>query len=143
MKKSFAALLFVLTLALTGCSNETPATDRSSIADTSVEEPCPGAIDWTEAASAEGQNVVVQGQVMSARYESGITGEPTFLNVGADYPDPSRFTVVIWGQDRGNFDEAPEVAYDSETLCVSGDVTNYQGVPQMAVSDPSQVTIVP
>ena len=75
-------------------------------------------------------------------YRPDVNGAPTFINVGADYPDSSRFTVIVWGQDRDAFTKAPENSYDGTKLCVSGHITNYRGLPQMEVSGPDQVQVV-
>lgn len=124
-------------LALAGCSTETGADGGTS------SDACPGAINWRDASSVEGGQAVVQGPVVSASYQADVTGQPTFLNLGADYPDHSRFTVVIWGQDRADFPTPPEVLFDGMTLCVSGEVYEYEGAPQIRVDDPSQLSTLP
>jgi hypothetical protein len=72
---------------------------------------CSGAISWNAALSHIGETLTVEGPVVSAHYASDSNGKPTFLNVGKDYPDPGRFTVVIWGEDRGRFSSPPEGTY--------------------------------
>ncbi len=69
-------------------------------------------------------------------------GQPTFLNVGKDYPDPGRFTVLIWGEDRANFSTPPEDAYAGVTICVTGSVQTYEGVPEVVVHDPAAILVV-
>ena len=49
-------------------------------------------------------------------------------------------TIVIWGADRGQFDE-PERFYDGKRICVSGKLEAFRGRPQIVVHDPSQITI--
>src|SRR3712207_4248623 len=70
---------------------------------TSQEEDCPGAISWDDALQHVGERQTIEGPVVGTVYVASSNGQPTFLNVGRDYPDSGRFTVVIWGDDRDNF----------------------------------------
>ena len=124
----------VISLTVTGCGASSTAPEAA---------PCPEATNWTDADSVEGESGEIVGPVISTSYRPDVKGEPTFLNVGADYPKSSRFTVVIWGEDRGNFPTEPESDFDQETICVNGDVFDYRGVSEIAVSDPSQIEISP
>ena len=65
-------------------------------------------------------------------------GNDTFINVGRDYPDTSRFVIVIWD------DGPPAVASDVDEpfVCQTGDVTSYRGVPQIEVHDSSDVSVI-
>lgn len=76
---------------------------------------------------------------MSTHFASTSNGQPTFLNVGRDYPDPGRFTIVIWGDDRANFSAPPEDLYDAATICVTGTIETYEGVPQIVANAPSDI----
>ena len=58
---------------------------------------CAGAISWSQAKAYIGRVKTVRGRVAGAFYASSSNGSPTFLNLGAGYPSPRRFTVVIWG----------------------------------------------
>jgi hypothetical protein len=100
---------------------------------------CPGAVPWSSASSYSGQSITVSGPVISTDDSSSSNGAPTFLNIGADYPDPSRFTVVIWGENRANFPSAPEDLYRGKSVCVSGTVTIYQSRPEIEVTAPGQI----
>lgn len=108
---------------------------------TSPPATCSGSISWEEAESHVGEEATVEGPVVSTRYAYESEGAPTFLNIGRTFPDPERFTVVIWEDDRDNFDFSPESEYDGETLCVSGVVNSYEGVPQIEVSVPDQLEV--
>jgi hypothetical protein len=103
---------------------------------------CPGSTNWDEAASVEGQDTTIRGPVAGVSYRPDVNGAPTFINVGADYPDNSRSTVIVWGQDRDAFAKAPENTYDGKKLCVSGHITSYRGLPEMEVNSPDQVQVV-
>jgi len=96
-------------------------------------------VNWSEAVNYIGQRVTVCGPVVSTNYLDRSWGKPTFLNIGKPHPDPKRFTVVIWGKYRDNFPSSPEVYYRERTICVSGLVTEYKGVPEIEARSPSQI----
>jgi hypothetical protein len=79
---------------------------------------------------------------MSTKYAPSSRGQPTFLDIGKPYPNPDRFTVVIWSEGRGNFPEPPEDAYEGKNICVSGLIEMYQGSPEIAVDSPSDIRTV-
>ena len=100
---------------------------------------CDGAISPATAHSRVGQQVVVKGPVAEAHYAVNGDGQPTFLYLGAPYPDPSRLTVVIWGRDRSHFPRPPEEAYASSTICVAGTVETTPDGLGMEVEWPSSI----
>jgi DNA/RNA endonuclease YhcR with UshA esterase domain len=59
-----------------------------------------------------------------------------------DYPDPRRFTVVIWIENRASFGR-PEVRYRGHTICVRRIVESYRGVPEIEARSPSQIRVLP
>jgi len=87
-----------------------------------------------------GKTQTVCGQVASANYAARSKGRPTFLNLDRAYPNHI-FTVVIWGNDRTNFRDPPERAYDRKKICVTGVISSYKGVPEIVASDPSQIRL--
>ena len=99
----------------------------------------PGSISWDEAKYHIGERTTVCGPVVDATWASGSNGKPTFLNLGKPYPDPDRFTVVIWIQYRSNFPQAPEEYYLGKTICVTGLIDEYKGIPQIEVKYPSEI----
>jgi hypothetical protein len=101
---------------------------------------CRGAISWTAARQAVGRIATVKGPVVDAYYARSSNGSPTFLNVGRAYPSPSRFTIVIWSENRARFG-TPERRYRGRTICVRGRVSTYQGAPQMEAVSPSQIAV--
>ena len=96
-------------------------------------------IDWDEAAYYIGEHKTVCGPVVDSHYASSSNGQPTFLNIGQPYPKPNRFTVVIWGRNRSKFSTGPEQLYSGDTICVTGLIEEYRGIPEIEVSDPSQI----
>lgn len=69
----------------------------------------------------------------------GVNGDPLFINIGADYPDKSRLTVVIWGENR---DDTTEDIVDSllgKEVVVFGSPYEYNGAAQIEIMDPSEL----
>ena len=87
-----------------------------------------GALTTSDAAANVGRVEVVCGTVVRAVYAETSNGSPTFLNLDKA---SGRFTIVIWGDYRGLFDDAPEVLFADELVCIQGPITTYKGVPQI------------
>jgi DNA/RNA endonuclease YhcR with UshA esterase domain len=102
---------------------------------------CSGAISWQKASSLVGRVATIQGTIAGTHYATSSNGSPTFLNIGADYPSPSRFTALIWSESRAAFGR-PEVRYRGHTVCVHGLVSTYQGVPEVVLRTVSQIKII-
>lgn len=83
----------------------------------------------------------IRGPVVGATFASDSRGQPTFLDTGKGYPDPGRFTVVIWIPNRDNFPAAPEELYRGRIVCVTGEVTVYDGVPEMEIVGPEDIVV--
>ena len=135
--------------AASGSSNPTVITmdsDKTVIAyftrpPDDCEEFPPGLIPWHEANDHIGERVTVCGPVKSTYYCSTCKGEPTFLNIGEPHPNPDRFTVIIWGDNRDNFPETPETYYKDKCVCVTGLVVPYDGIAEIEVTSPDQIEI--
>ncbi len=91
-----------------------------------------------QAAEHVGEVATVCGKVASATYASRSRGRPTFLNLDKPYPDHIS-TIVIWGENRGEFSEAPERVYREKRICVTGEIETYRGKPQIEVEEPGQI----
>ena len=96
-------------------------------------------IQWDEAKDHPGDRLTVCGPVVDTHWASGSNGKPTFLNIGKPYPDPDRFTVVIWIDYRANFPPSPEDYYLGKTICVTGLIDEYNGSPQIEAQQLSQI----
>lgn len=127
--------------------------EPASVADSTASEPAPieampepslpdGVISWEDASDHVGEVVTVDGEVMGASYASGSNGGPTFVDLGADYPDPDRVSVVVWGEDRHRFSGAPESIYLGEHLRVTGEIYLYNGACNIKVTSPSQIEVL-
>jgi hypothetical protein len=104
--------------------------------------PCPGAIQWHEAHAHVGEFRRVIGSVVSTRFASTSRGSPTFLNLGKPYPDSGRFQVVIWAENRANFPGAPESFYLGRTICVTGLIEVFRGIPEIEADSSEDISIV-
>jgi hypothetical protein len=109
----------------------------------SVPEPdCAAAVSWQEAAEHEGEQETVRGPVAGATYAENVSGQPTFLNLGADHPDPDRFTVVIWNDVRAQFDQPPERLFAGQEICVAGEIQIHDdGSSQIELGGPGAITL--
>jgi len=86
----------------------------------------------------EGKYAVVCGKVVSVQTIQKIGGEPTFINFEEDYPN-QHFTGLIWGEDRLDWESAPEDLYTNRMVCVEGYIRIHEGTPQIRVTSPGQV----
>jgi len=84
-----------------------------------------------DAAAHAGEAACVSGRVTSVFWAQQSNGRPTFVDLG------SRFTVVIWEEDRPKFQPPPE-AWRGTTLTVWGVIEMYRGEPQIILRNPAQ-----
>jgi hypothetical protein len=105
-----------------------------------VSSGCVGAVGWQSASRVVGRVATIRGRVAGTRYAVSSNGSPTFLNIGVDYPNPRRFTVVIWQENRATFGR-PETRYLGKTVCVRGLVARYAGVAEIEARSSSQISI--
>jgi hypothetical protein len=113
-------------------TNKPPPTVRPTVTASNT-------IAWDQAKFYIGEFRTVCGPVVDTHYASSSNGQPTFLNLGREYPDPDRFTLVIWGRNRNRFPSSPEQFYRGKTICVNGLIEEYSGVPEIEVSEPTQI----
>jgi hypothetical protein len=91
-----------------------------------------------EAINHIGEPATVCGTVASTRFAPKNQGQPTFINLNKPYPNEI-FTILIWGSDRRNFPNFPEVYYKNKRICVSGQIQQHRGKPEMTVRRSSQI----
>jgi hypothetical protein len=105
--------------------------------------PSPAAAQFPgkKARTVIGRVATIRGRVAGTRFAATSNGSPTFLNVGVNYPDPRRFTVVIWIEHRSAFGR-PDVRYRHKNICVRGRVQSYRGVPEIEARSPSQIRVI-
>jgi hypothetical protein len=80
----------------------------------------------------------VCGAVASAKFAANSRSQPTFLDFDRAYPN-AVFTAVIFGTDRPKFG-APETSLRGKRVCVTGQIRDYRGKPEIILNDPSQLT---
>lgn len=119
MKSFIVSLLFVV--ACTGCKSQTVI-----------------AID--SVSTHIGDSATVCSKVFSTRFVATAENTPTFLNLGAGYPN-QKLTLVIWADVRKRFVNAPEEYLQDKSICVTGKLELYKGRPQMVIKDPSQIKL--
>ena len=98
-----------------------------------------GHITAAEAKNHVGEKATVCGKVVDTHLASRSRGEPTFLNIDERYPKQI-FTIVIWSSDRSKFGD-PEAKYANKTVCVTGLIKNYRGLPEVVAEKPSQIEV--
>lgn len=96
-------------------------------------------IQAAEAKHHVGERATVCGKAASAHYATKTRGSPTFLNLDKPYPNQI-FTVPIWGSDRSKFGD-PEQTFRNQHICATGKITDYKGIPEIIVSEPSQIKL--
>ena len=139
------ATLFVaaaVLCGLPGCGDGNGGKADSPSPQANAAERADGVISWKQASQHLGERVTVEGPVKGTHYAESTDGQPTFINVGRDYPSKERFTVVVWQGDRGAFDTPPESKYRGKTIRVTGTVDQYEGMPQIEVDGPADIEIV-
>lgn len=100
------------------------------------------AISWSEASQHIGETQCVTGWVKKIAYNASDDGQPTFLDIGAEYPDMHRLVIIISGEHREEFIPPPEELYKNKQICVSGQICLYDGVCSIEVNSPSQITVL-
>src|SRR5271157_1533254 len=109
------------------------------LASSSFAYPQTGRISAAEAKNHVGERATVCGNVVSTHYAARSRGNPTFINLDEPYPRQI-FTILIWGSDRPKFGD-PEAKYGQKSVCVTGLLKDYKGVPEVIVEQPSQIEI--
>lgn len=98
---------------------------------------------WEEAAQHIGETAFVCGEVKSAaRLDYGRV----FLNIGNPYPETPRFVIMVHEDYIDIFDDAfggPgwENELVGEFICVWGEITEYNGIPEILPTSPDQLAL--
>jgi len=137
-RNKLAAIIVICTVAIVAAILVPRLIDRTGTTH-DIETDFANAISCYEGKDHVGERIAVYGTVVSTKYASESNGKPTFLNMCYAHPNPDRFTVVIWEENRGKFPQPPEDYYNGKTIYVSGLIVLYNGVPEIEVTSPSQI----
>ena len=96
-----------------------------------------GAIDHEDAAGFIGSQATVQGRVVGV----GRAKKAIFLNFHQPYA--GYFSGVIFISAWKNFPGAFEDLYSGRCVRISGQIKEYQGAPEIIISSPEQVEVLP
>jgi len=129
-----ATFAVIVVGSLSGAAHARPASPTVRVAS------CTGAVGWQNARRMIGRVATIRGDVVGTRYARHSAGSPTFLNIGVNYPNSRRVTVVIWQENRSRFGR-PESRYLRRTICVRGFVDTYAGAPDIEATSPTQIAI--
>ena len=102
---------------------------------------CTGAYGQTtikvkDAAKHLNEKVTVCDKLYGGKYLEGA--QITLLDVGGSHPD-ELLTLVIKGNDRKKFKTAPEEAFRGKKVCITGQIVDYKGKPEIMITDPAQI----
>jgi micrococcal nuclease len=95
------------------------------------------AIDACDAKNHIGESIIVQGTVADS-YSSAA--ETVFFDFSKAYPN-NCFSAVVFKSNTPKFSGSPETIYKLKTVRVRGTVQEYQGKPEIIISDPLQIEI--
>jgi hypothetical protein len=89
---------------------------------------------------AIGDTVVVVEKIYGGRYLS--SSSLTLLNVVGDFPN-QKLTLVIRGTDRDKFKYKPEEHLKGKLAVITGKLIDYNGKPQIVITNPDQIVVRP
>src|SRR5579872_6474705 len=105
----------------------TPATQPSADATQPTTNPSL-TINWDEAKNHVGETAIVTGPVMGTHALD--EQHALLLNIGKDYPDKSRLTIFVTGDN----DTTPaDATYAGKIVTVTGEIKLYRNVPEVKV----------
>jgi len=85
-----------------------------------------------------GDSVAVCGKIFGGKFLDAVNNKPTFLNMGAAYPD-QLLTIVIWGSTRKLFAYKPEEKLKNKMVCITGKIELFKNKPQIVLQQPAQL----
>lgn len=97
-------------------------------------------ISASEASEHIGTVAEVCGDVVSVDFIQEIEGRPTFINFGEEYPN-QEFTAVIWFENLHQWQTPPDQTYQNREVCVTGQIQDHEGTPQIVVKRNTQLEL--
>lgn len=98
------------------------------------------AIKLEEVSKHVGDSVTVCGKVANGIFLESMDNSPTFLNLGASYPD-QLLNVVIWKDQRDSYNPAPETQYADKNICVTGKIEMMNDLAQIVIYNKEQIKV--
>ncbi len=108
--------------------------DAPTTSPTTVPTTAPISLTWDQAKSHLNAFATVTGPVVGTH----LAGSAIILNIGQDYPSPSRFTVYIPAAAAAAF---PTDRDQGKTISVTGVIKLYHNLPEIQAT-PTDITIV-
>jgi hypothetical protein len=84
------------------------------------------------------EKVVICDQVYGGKFLDNAN--ITLIDVGASHPN-ELLTLLIKGDDRKKFKDAPEVSLKGKKVCITGQIIDYKGKPEIVITDPAQIKV--
>ncbi|HTH81373.1 MAG TPA: hypothetical protein VL490_00470 [Mucilaginibacter sp.] len=91
-----------------------------------------------DAAKHLNEKVVICDQIAGGKFLSNAN--LTLLDVGGNHPN-ELLTLLIKGDDRKKFKTAPEEDLKGKKVCITGQVIDYKGKPEIVITDPEQIKV--
>ncbi len=91
-----------------------------------------------EALQYMGDSVTVCGKIFGGKFLESAKNQPTFLNMGATFPD-QLLTIVIWGDTRKLFSYTPEEKLKNKIVCITGRIGQFNSKPQIVIYNVTQL----
>lgn len=82
-------------------------------------------------------SVIICSKIYGGKFLKKAKGSPTFLDVGGKYPN-APLTLVIWGDVRKQFHQAPELLYGKD-VCIYGVIIMYKDKPEIIIRQEYQI----
>ena len=89
-------------------------------------------------AQHEGETVTICEKVQSTFLSKN--GKTTMLNFGKPYPNQT-FVIAIFEKDLVNFSYVPHEFLKGKTICVTGKVIIYKGMPEFIVKEEKDILV--
>ena len=102
---------------------------------------CENPASWSSAGQHIGQRVALAGPIAGISYRQQSPGQPTWVNIGADFPARNRLVLIIWGRNRPSFADLLSRLRTGDAVCAVGEVSQYQGIPQIELVSQGQIRL--
>ncbi len=93
-----------------------------------------------EAAKHIGEKQTICGKIFGGRFFEKSDNPKTLLNMGGAYPN-HLITIVIEGDTRKKFTVKPEEFYANKEVCVTGEIKDFKGKPELHVTEVAQIKL--